>query len=209
MSNSTRQGDYDESLVVPQEASRRGAHRARANRVVAALPLLAVVVVVAGVIGVAYALFLKPSATDTGSEGLPTVSAPSASASAPEATPTASSPSASSPSASASASPSASPSATVDKSVSFKVYNGSVNRVRGLAARARDALKAAGWSGARVEMASPPVGRSQTTKIYFAKSSQRATAEALARALKVGTATRNVAAASGGIVVVVGDDYNR
>jgi hypothetical protein len=204
MSNSTRQGDYDESLVVPQEASRRGAHRARANRVVAALPLLAVVVVVAGVIGVAYALFLKPSATDTGSEGLPTVSAPSATASAPAA-----SASASSPAASASASPSASASATVDKSVSFKVYIGSVNRVRGLAARARDALKAAGWSGARVEMASPPVGRSQTTKIYFAKSSQRATAEALARALKVGTATRNVAAASGGIVVVVGDDYNR
>ena len=204
MSNSTRQGDYDESLVVPQEASRRGAHRARANRLIAALPLLAVVVVVAGVIGVAYALFLKPSATDTGSEGLPTVSAPSATASAPAA-----SASASSPAASASASPSASASATVDKSVSFKVYIGSVNRVRGLAARARDALKAAGWSGARVEMASPPVGRSQTTKIYFAKSSQRATAEALARALKVGTATRNVAAASGGIVVVVGDDYNR
>jgi hypothetical protein len=204
MSNSTRQGDYDESLVVPQEASRRGAHRARANRLVAALPLLAVVVVVAGVIAVAYVLFLKPSATDTSSEGLPGVSAPSPTPSAPAA-----SAAASSPGASQSASPSVSASATVDKSVSFKVYNGSVNRVSGLAARARDALKGAGWSGARVEIASPPVQRSQTTTIYFARSSQQATAEALARALKVGTATRNSAAASGGIVVVVGDDYNR
>ncbi len=100
MSNSTRPGGYDERLVVPLEASRRGAHRARVSPLVAALPLLAVVVVVAAVIGVAYTLFLGRSANDAadplagGPNPGPTSSAPAASAPAASASqPAASAPS--------------------------------------------------------------------------------------------------------------------
>jgi LytR cell envelope-related transcriptional attenuator len=202
MSNSTRPGGYDDSLVVPLEASRRGAHRARVSRLVAALPLLAVVVVVAAVIGVAYVLFLKQSNTaDTSTQGLPTVPSPSAATAAPAPTPSGGSTPGSSPSTSASAS------ATPDKTARFTVYNGSVNFVPGLAARARDALKAAGWSGGQVSTASPPTGRNQATKVYYARSSQRVTAEALAQAVKAASVTKNAAIAAQGIAVVVGDGY--
>ena len=50
MSNSTRpSSSYDERFVVPLEASRRGAHRARVSPLVAMMPVVAVVgIVVAG-----------------------------------------------------------------------------------------------------------------------------------------------------------------
>ena len=102
MSNSTRPGGYDERLVVPLEASRRGAHRARINPLMSALPVLAVVVVVLAVIGVAYTLFVKGSnsADDTATGTVPATSAPAATNPAPT--------SDGSPGASSSAKPSAS-----------------------------------------------------------------------------------------------------
>ena len=50
MSDSTRStsGSYEEQFVVPLEASRRGAHRARVSPLLGALPVVAVAVVVVG-----------------------------------------------------------------------------------------------------------------------------------------------------------------
>jgi hypothetical protein len=212
MSNSTRQGGYDERLVVPLEASRRGAHRARVNPLVAALPLLAVVVVVAGVIGVAYTLFIKQSNTaNTGSQTLPTVTSapPRASASAGGA-PSSTKSGAATRSALPSPSASAGTTGTVDKTVTFKVYNGSVAQVGGLGRRAATALQAGGWSGVTVVSGQPPTaaGRSQTTRVYYNGDSQRATAEAIKKALKVGVVKQSATIAANGIVVVIGDDYS-
>ncbi len=198
MSNSTRQGGQDERLVVPLEASRRGAHRARTNPLVTALPLLVVVVVVAAVIGVAYALFLKPSGDTNAGEPLASPSASSAT-SAPSATTQPSATSSTSASASSS-SASLSPTATVNKSISFTVANGSGKT--GLAARVTSALKRAGFSGASVDTTpwhGTPVG---TTTVFYAKDSQKATAEAIANAVANARATKSADDAKGGIVVV-------
>jgi cytoskeletal protein RodZ len=211
MSNSTRQGDYDD-LVVPLEASRRGAHRARINPLVAALPLLAVVIVVAGVIGVAYALFLKPSNTvDTGSQSLPTVSSTPPSTSAPAAVPSStSSRTSAGTSSTSSPTPSAGATGRVDKSASITVYNGSTSpRVTGLAARTVTLLKGAGWSGATVSISAAPNGDDGTTRIYYATSDERASAEAVKQALGgVGVIRQNAAIAGHGMVVVVGNDVH-
>jgi hypothetical protein len=211
MSNSTRQGGYDERLVVPLEASRRGAHRARVNPLVAVLPLLAVVIVVAGVIGVAYTLFLKPSNTaNTGSDSLPTVtSAPPAASPGAGAAPSSTKSSGASRSASPTSSASARATATVDKTVSIKVYNGSVGQIGGLGRRAVAALQGGGWSDTTVISGQPPAaaGRSQTTRVYFNGDSERATAEAIKKALKVGVVKQSATIAADGIVVVIGDDY--
>ncbi|HVN10910.1 MAG TPA: LytR C-terminal domain-containing protein [Kineosporiaceae bacterium] len=210
MSNSTRQGGYDERLVVPLEASRRGAHRARANAIVAALPLLAVVVVVAAVIGIAYTLFLKPSTTstssDTAGQPLPTVSSqPPAASSAPRATATSRGEASTSPSATTSASASTT-SAAVDTSVSFRVYNGSVGPVSGLGRKAVAALKADGWSGASVVVATAPV-TTLTTRVYYGASKDQPTAAAIVKSLGVGSTRLNTGIAGQGIVVVIGNDF--
>lgn len=204
MSNSTRQGGYDERLVVPLEASRRGAHRARVNPLLGALPLIAVVVVVAAVIGVAYTLFKGSNSTDEASSTVPTSSAPAntnpaPSATAPGAGTTTSKP-ASSPSASAAA-------PKVDKTVAFTVYNGSTAQVSGLAKKANTALAGAGFTSGQVTIGKPPLGRSQTTHVYYATSADKATAEAIKNALGVGTIKLNATVAAQGLVVVVGDDY--
>jgi hypothetical protein len=208
MSNSTRPGGYDERLVVPLEASRRGAHRARINPLMSALPVLAVVVVVVAVIGVAYTLFVKGSNnTDDNATGtVPTTSAPAATKPAPTSSAPAGGSSSPRPATSASAS-SSTAAATVDKAAPFSVYNGSVNLTRGLAAKAGDALKAAGFSKGQVVAGNPPVSRSQTTRIYYAKDADKATAEALKDALHVGSVKQNAAVAAQRLVVVVGDDY--
>jgi len=43
--------------------------------------------------------------------------------------------------------------------------------------------------------------------VYYAKSSQQATAEAIAKSLGVGSAKLSSSIAASGIVVVVGNDY--
>jgi hypothetical protein len=203
MSNSTRQGGYDERLVVPLEASRRGAHRARTNPLVAALPLLAVVVVVAAVIGVAYALFLKPGGDATATDPLASPSspgptgAPSQSSSQP-ATTTSPSTSASSSGASSTAS-----SAPVNKNTAITVYNGT--GITGLAKRASNALSAAGYKKAEFTTNKWGVPVSTTT-VFYSKDSEAATAAAVAKALGVGKASRTTRDTGGGIAVVTAPD---
>jgi hypothetical protein len=202
MSNSTRPGGYDERLVVPLEASRRGAHRARTNPLVAALPLLAVVVVVAAVIGVAYTLFLRPGGGEQAAvDPLTTPSSPAATAGTTPATPD------SSPSAPAPSSPGASstaPAAPVNRNIAIAVYNGT--GINGLAKRAASALngaefpkaKSAGnWTGTRVSV----------TTVFYSEQSQAATAKAVASALEVGKAQQSDSA-DGGLVVVTAADLD-
>jgi hypothetical protein len=206
MSNSTRPGGYDERLVVPLEASRRGAHRARVNPFVGALPLLAVVMVVALVIGVAYTLFMRNSSTEDASPTTPTNSAPTNPSPAPTATAPAGGSSSTKPASSPSAS--ATTTAKVDRAAAFTVYNGSTARVSKLASKANTALQSAGFTNGQVNAApTPPVSRSQTTRIYYATSADKATAEAIKTALGVGTTKLSPTVAAQGIVVVVGDDY--
>jgi len=203
MSNSTRQGGYDERLVVPLEASRRGAHRARVNPLTSALPVLAVVVVVVAVIGVAYTLFVRGSNStdDTATGTVPTTSAPAARTSAPSTT----APAGGSPT-SASPSTSNSPAVQVSKSTAFVIYNGSTPPVSGLGAKALDAMKAKSWTGAKLIRGPAPV-KVSTTRVYHASPAERPTAQAIAKALGVGAAKLNTSIAANGIVLVVGNDY--
>jgi hypothetical protein len=209
MSNSTRQGGYDERLVVPLEASRRGAHRARSNPLVAALPLLAVVVVVAAVIGVAYALFLKPGGDTRASDPLASVSSPGPTGAAPSQS--ASQPAASQSPSTAASSASASPAAPVNKSSAVTVYNGTLNNgttVNGLAKSTENVLSAAGFTKTDVNSnpwRSTPI--SETT-VFYAKPEQQATAQAVVKALGAGKAVAGKTP-GGGIVVVAYSDLKR
>jgi hypothetical protein len=209
MSNSTRPGGYDERLVVPLEASRRGAHRARINPLMSALPVLAVVLVVLAVVGVAYTLFVKGSNSndDTATGTVPATSAPAATGSAPTTTAPGGASSSTKPATSPSAS-SSTAAATVNKAASFSVYNGSVNQVPGLAKKANATLNGAGFTKGEVVSGNPPVDRSRTTRIYYATSADKATAEALKDALGGGSIRLNPTVAARGLVVVVGDNYN-
>jgi len=202
MSNSTRPGGYDERLVVPLEASRRGAHRARTNPLVAALPLLAVVVVVAAVIGVAWALFLRGGSGQTATGPLDSRTTPAATNPAPstpaqpsgDATPSTTPSNGPSPDAST-------PAATVNRSIAVSVANGSGKP--GLAGRITTAVKAAGFSKAvtdRVAWAGSPVGE---TTVFYAKSNQAATAKAIVKALGNGTTKLSPDDAANGAIVVV------
>jgi LytR cell envelope-related transcriptional attenuator len=208
MSNSTRPGGYDERLVVPLEASRRGAHRARVNPLLSVLPLLAVVVVVVAVVGLAYTLFVKGNGSDdNGTASAPTTSAPAATQPTPSVAASSGASSSTKPSASASSSSTAS-TAKVDKTTAFKVYNGSTTHVQGLAKRADTAIAGAGFSKGEVVSGATPVGMTQSTKVYYGSSSQKATAEAMKEALGgVGVVKLNPGIAGQAIVVVVGDDY--
>jgi len=205
MSNSTRPSGYDERLVVPLEASRRGAHRARVNPLLSVLPMLAVVVVVVAVIGVAYTLFMRGNDTaDNSAAPGPTASAPAKSN--PAASATSSGNRASNtpaPSAKASSAP-----AAVDKTVSFTVYNGSTAKVPGLAKKANTGLEGDGFAQGKVLTDQPPTGRTSTTKVYYATADQKAAAEAIQASLGVGTVRLSSSVAAKGIVVVIGDDYN-
>ncbi|HYY11479.1 MAG TPA: LytR C-terminal domain-containing protein [Kineosporiaceae bacterium] len=205
MSNSTRPGSYDERLVVPLEASRRGAHRARTNPLVAALPLLAVVVVVAAVIGVAYAVFLRPGADPANDAAGPGTTTQTSTAPAPS-SPAASTAPSTAPS--GSASPSTSPAATtgtVNKNIAVTVYNGTT--IKGLARRAASALTAAGYKQNTVLSGAPPV-KADATTVFYSKESQAATAAAVAKALGVGKAEMTTQNIGAGLVVVTGTDAN-
>jgi hypothetical protein len=178
------------------------------NPLLSVLPLLAVVVVVVAVVGLAYTLFVKGSngSDDNGTASAPTTTAPAATQPTPSVSGAAGSSSSTRPSASASTSAPAT--AKVDKGASFSVYNGSTAHVTGLAKRAETALGGAGFGNGHVVSGATPVGTTQSTKIYYASSSQKATAEALKDALGgVGVVKLSPTVAGQGIVVVVGDDY--
>jgi cytoskeletal protein RodZ len=206
MTNSTRPGGYDERLVVPLEASRRGAHRARVNPLVAVLPLLAVIVVVAAVIGVAYTLFMRSAGPADDQQAAGPAPSPTASAPVQSSAPS-QSPSSSAPASSSSSSSSSTPAATVDKTVATKVYNGSVAAVPGLGRKAADALRGRGWTGVQLVVAPAPL-RTRTTTVYYGSDSLSASAQAVTKVLGVGTTKRSKSQAPQGLVVVVGDDYS-
>ncbi|HEY6796085.1 MAG TPA: LytR C-terminal domain-containing protein [Kineosporiaceae bacterium] len=199
MSNSTRSSapstsGYDERYVVPLEASRRGAHRARVSPVMAVLPVIAVVGLVVGAVALVYVFFGK---LGTGSD-------PAAQVTPAPAARTSGSPSPSAATSTAPSSP-ASPTAaagTVDTTVPVAVYNGS--GTTGLGRKVADKLSAAGWTlGTVGTWTGAPVAE---TTVYFGAEQQRATVQAIVKSLGHGVPKLSAAKAGAGITVVIGPD---
>jgi hypothetical protein len=197
--SSTTTSSYDERFVVPLEASRRGAHRARVSPVMAVLPVAAVVGIVIGAIALVYLFLGGMGGTDN-------------------ATTTVASPSSASPTAAASTAGAAAPSSTpsdmatgtasagaVDKMVTVAVYNGTSPTVSGLARKASTKLSTAGWTLGKVETwTGTPVTE---TTVFYGTEAQHATAMAIAKSLGRGVAKLSATKAGTGIAVVIGNDY--
>ncbi len=64
---------------------------------------------------------------------------------------------------------------------------------------------AAGWPKATFTTAKWPVAVTQTT-IFYSKDSQKATAEAVAKSLRVGTAEKTTRDTGAGVALVLGPD---
>jgi LytR cell envelope-related transcriptional attenuator len=196
--SATRPPAFDDRFTTPIEASRRGAHRARPKPASATLPVLAGIAVVLLVIGGVYAVL---NGTDSGSgvSAAETGSSPSASAAAPNKT----SSSAAKPPASADATSAAATGDTaVDHNVTLAVLN-SIS-VQGLALQVKTKLDGKGWNVART-------GNSKNknlpaTKVYYAKTSLKSTAEAMVQDLGYGQIVKDSVVAKGGLVVVLGQD---
>jgi hypothetical protein len=202
VSNSTRStsSSYDERYVVPLEASRRGAHRARVSPVMAVLPVVAVVGIVVGAIALVYAVF--GGLGDGPETAAPAGSTPAATSSA--ATGGATAPAESSPAASQEVSPTASVSAgEVDLTIPVAVFNGS--GTTGLGFRGADKLKAAGWTVG--EPQTWKGGAVRTTTVFYGTAAQRASALAIVKALGKGSAKLSAAKAGTGITAVIGPDF--
>jgi hypothetical protein len=194
--SATRPPAYDERYAAPVEASRRGAHRARPNPLTSVVPVIAgMAVVVLVVVGAFTLLGDRGGSADPGgtAAGAQPTSQPSASASA-------------APSASASAAPSASasaPAAEVDKTIELRVLNATATC--GLAAKVSEQLEGDQW-------VIGDTGDSQnqrnlaTTRVYYGKSSQKATADAIVAALGFGETKKSAANAGEGITIVLGED---
>jgi hypothetical protein len=208
VSNSTRSSSssasgYDERYVVPLEASRRGAHRARVSPIVAALPVAAVVGIVVGAMALVY-VFL--GGLGHGGDTVTTAQSSSPAASSVSAAPTSSA----SPADGAGTAGSSSPSPSldgggpVDKTVSLAVYNGS--GVSGLARKAADKLTADGWTvGTTANWAAGSIAE---TTVYYGADAQKPGALAIVKLLGRGTAKLSAAkAGAAGLAVVVGRDY--
>jgi hypothetical protein len=212
MSNNTRQGGHDERFVVPLEASRRGAHRARVNPLVAALPMVAVAAVVAVVVALAYTLLagnLFGGGSAAPGDDPPPVAAPTSSgrtspspSTTAEPEPTDTPPASQSPTTTPSDDP-----AEVDKTIRLAVFNGTGPTPKnGIGAKAATQLKNAGWT-----TRTPQTWRGDRvagTTIYYATAAQQASAEALVEVLGVGVVRRSSSIANGGITVVIGNDWN-
>lgn len=196
MSNSTRpssSSSYDERFVVPLEASRRGAHRARVSPLMAILPVAAVVGIVVGAIALVY-VFLGMGSKDA--SDVATSAAPSPTPSAPAAPSTAEA--SGGPSGSTTLSP-----GSVDKTIPLDVFNGT--GTSGLAKKAGNKLVAAGWTTGRIETwTGAPVAQ---TTVYYAEAGQKASAQAVVKTLGRGTAKLSPSRAGTGMAVVIGPDY--
>jgi hypothetical protein len=197
VSNSTRSTSYDERYVVPLDASRRGAHRARVNPVMAALPVVAVAGIVVGAIALVYVVF---GSLDKGTDA---AAPPAPSTGAATSTTAAASPSPSGGGASRTVSPTASAlSGTVDKSTPIAVFNGS--GTAGLGRVGGERLRTAGfsigepatWNGASL----------RTTTVFYADAQHRATALAVVKVLGRGV-TRLSNNQGAGVTVVIGRDF--
>ena len=191
--SATRPPAYDERYAAPVEASRRGAHRARPNPLTSIVPVIAGMVVVVLVVVGAFTLL-----GDRGSPGGSNVNA------APTTTPSAStsagpSASASAPAGSASATPGA---GAADKTIELRVLNST--ETGGLAKKFGDTLAADGWTIAEKDDAKQR--GLQTTLVYYGKSSQKASAQAIVDKLGFGKTKKSAANAGDGITVVLGAD---
>lgn len=189
---------YDDRFVVPLEASRRGAHRARVNPLIAALPVMAITFVAIGVVVVGWTLL---GGNSTSSSGPSTEDSVPATASGTPSGSASGGPSASG-SPSASASPSGSSRAQVDRTIPVTVAN--ATKIDGLAAKAKAKLVSAEWE-ATVSYSSGQAGL--PTMIYYGASSQSATAQQVANDLGIGTVKKSSIQAGSGIAVVVGEDF--
>jgi hypothetical protein len=197
--SATRPPAYDERYAAPVEASRRGAHRARPNPLTSVIPVIAgMAVVVLVVVGAFTLLGDRGGSEDPGpAAGAQPTTAPSASTS------TAPSASASAPagSGSATADPSA-PAGEVDKTIELRVLN-SIS-VGGLAARYSDQLQENDWVVGETGDANQR--DLATTRVYYGKTSQKATADALVLALGFGEVKKSASNAGAGITIVLGED---
>ena len=217
MSNTTRQGTADPAAVMPIEASRRGAHRARPNPWFGVLPAVAVAVVVAAVAVLTYTLFGhgdSPSSSTAAGSSTPTAAATvagggtagSAATPTPAATAGQVNP-APAPTPSVGAVASSPPAATggVDTTVTLRFFNGTRPNVQGVSRLAAEKFTALGWKvGPYAAWTGPAV--TQTT-IYYGKADQKPTAQTIAATLGVGTVKLSAARAGKGIVIVVSNDY--
>ena len=194
--SATRPPAYDERYAAPVEASRRGAHRARPNPLTSVIPVIAgMAVVVLVVVGAFTLLGDRGGSEDPGTAaGAQPTTAPSASSSA--------APSASASAPAASSAGASAPAAEVDKTIELRVLN-SIS-VGGLAARYADKLKENDWVVG--ETADANQRDLAVTRVYYGKSSQKATADALVVALGFGEAKKSAANAGAGITIVLGED---
>jgi hypothetical protein len=198
--SATRPPAYDERYTAPVEASRRGAHRARPNPLTSVIPVLAGMAVVVLVVVGAFTLLgdRGGSGDDSGppAAGAQPSTQPSASTSA---TP---SNGASAPAGSPSADPSASAGGEVDKTIELRVLN-SVS-TSGLARKYATQLEADEWTVG--ETADSEQRNLETTRVYYAKTSQKPSADAIVALLGFGEVKKSAANAGDGITVVLGED---
>ncbi len=200
--STTRPPAFDERYTASSEASRRGAHRSRPSALSAMLPLVAGAVLVALVVGGAWT-FLTNRGSDGGGSGsvaaAPT-STPAASASGKPSDTAADT--RATPSTTPDGTGSASASATVDEDAELVVLNSI--RSQGLAARVAADLKDEGWTVARTGNSNQR--NLETTRVYYAKSREQATADAVVDDLGFGEAVKSAGNAAAGITVVLGND---
>jgi len=194
-STSSSTSSYDERFVVPLEASRRGAHRARVSPVMAVLPVAAVVGIVVGAIALVY-IFLGGLGDGDAGTTATTTTAPSSSVTTAPSTPSGST--------SASGTAGAFVGA-VDKTIPLTVYNGTTPTVTGLARKAAGKLTAAGWTvGTPETWTGTPI---TSTTVYYGSDAQRGSALAVVKAIGRGSAKLSASKAGAGMAVVIGNDY--
>lgn len=205
--NTTRQRNEDQ-YVMPVEASRRGAHRARVSPLLGALPVVAVAVVVVGVVLLAWTLFGGSGGGATTAEpagGVSSAAQPSASKPATKPAPAKTpAPAASEPSQEPTQEPSSAPAATVDKTLKIVVRNST--KTAGLAKGAASKLTAKGWTINGIPDNYRPTIPST---VFYADDSQKASALAVAKVLSIDLVKQDADMASKGITAVLGSDYQR
>jgi LytR cell envelope-related transcriptional attenuator len=202
--SATRPPAFDDRFTTPIEASRRGAHRARPKPVSATLPVLAGIAVVLLVVGGVYAVLNGTNESSGSTVAAAEDPGPSASAGVGAAVPTKGSQATQTPQTSAPTSEAAT-GADVNRGVNLVVLN-SVP-VKGLAAKVKTKLEGAGWSVSRTGNSNNK--NLPTSKVYYAKSSLKSTAEAMVKDLGYGEVSKDAVVAKAGLVVVLGQDAAR
>ncbi len=190
----------DDRYVLPVEATRKGAHRARPGVLAAAAPTVGVLIVVGVVLLAAWQVLGN---TDRFSGKVATAASSQVST-----TPS------SSPSASVAAESTTTPPTTTDDATSGTTSGGSLGSVvvlnntatKGLAKKGGDKLAAAGWTITRTGNYTPRGAISQTT-VYYAKSDDAHAAEAVSEALGGVRVKLSSTIAAEGITVVLASDF--